>query len=140
MVDLAPSRDKIREIVFGLPAVAEKKSISSHLQPSTTLSSPPPAPLTSGKDAETPPDVASGRHRGSLSVCQTAIKQKQKVKANLTSKNKLFTMEKYKFLSRDLFRIFDQFLLIIIPQYLFDFIRHIFFCIYNILFISHNIH
>lgn len=134
MVDLAPSRDKIREIVFGLPAVAEKKSISSHsahLQPSTTLWSPPPAPLTSGKDAETPPDVASGRHRGSLSVCQTAIKQKQKVKTNLTSKNKLFTMENNKFLSRDLNSLLNlrsiRFLLIVIPRYLFDFIRNIFF-------------
>lgn len=68
--------------------------------------------------------------RGSLSVCQTAIKQKQKVKTNLTSKSKLFTMEKYKFLSRDLLRTSlnlrsIQFLLIIIPRYLFDFIRNI---------------
>lgn len=86
MVDLAPSRDKIKEIAFGLPAVAEKKSISSHsahLQPSTTPWSPPPALLASGKDAETPPDVASGRHRGSLSVCQTAIKQKHEERASL---------------------------------------------------------
>ena len=100
---MAPSRDKIREIVFGLPA-AEKKSISSHsahLQPSTTPWSPPPAPLASGKDAGTPPDVASGRHRGSLSVCQTAIKQKQKAKASISdhSEKRLFIAVKCGFFS-----------------------------------------